>query len=160
MSATFYGEWSKLLGTMQAAAGRIDETLNPHLVSFGEAVKQSLQAAMRRNSFTLSPATLRRKQGRGGAWYDWGELHDHGIGEIQVEKRGLGYSAVNVAFSSDAHSSGPSYAAIAQWLEHGTRRQPPRPIIGPKLAAITASVDPDFLKFKEDVENYLAELFN
>ena len=160
MSATFYGEWSRILGSLQKVEQTLTEVVRSPLEDFGEAVKRDLQRLMKSNSYAGSKATAKKKSksgSSGGSWYMWGELHDHGIAEVTAQKRGLGNSAVNVSFSKEMHSTGVSYESIALWLENGTRTQPPRPIIGPKLAAIAAGTDSDLVTLQKEIESELAD---
>lgn len=152
MSVTFHGHWNRLLGQLQKSPHWLSDVIQAELEEFGDAVIADIRRQIISNPYTVAESTAARK-GTDRAWYEWGDLSESGI-EVVIQKRGLGYSAMNAQFSSDPHprGRGRSYGEIANWLENGTRRQPPRPLIRPKLEAVGKGTDPDFQAFKERVE--------
>lgn len=156
------GPWNRVIGKLRNARDWLTEPLERNSRELGDKVRAEFRQAVFNNRYTLAASTIQRKEGEGvpyptRAWLEHLDLLEDGILDPKIQWRGFGKIQVRIEFSNDEHpSGGVSYNEVARFLEFGTTRQPPRPIIRPfnrtiregnsvSVAAFLAKVTKDLL---------------
>ena len=132
ISITLDGDWERLQRCLFGLANNLNPDFIAQFDEDGEFVVEKMKghiAAQDLGWAPLSPNTIRLK-GHSTIYVETGTIY----GSIEAKKisSGAGGCTIIVGVPAGAgHPSGYSMGTIMGWLEYGTSKQPPRPLIRP-----------------------------
>lgn len=132
MSLTVSGDWDRLNRTLQNLS-QMGAMFKGQITEDGDFVLEKLKGHIASQDLgwtPLSPHTVALKGGDTTIYVETGAL----MGGMQAKRISWGGADVAVLIGIEpgaGHPSGYSMADIMGWMEYGTSKQPPRPLIRP-----------------------------
>lgn len=129
-----FGDWTKAGTVLQSLAGRTNSVFVAQIEEDGELILKTMKDHIRSQDLgwaSLSDSTVISKGGDTTIYVETGTLRD-GLSVRRVRAVANGVTIFIGASPWKSHSpSGKSLNEIMMWMEYGTDKQPPRPLVRP-----------------------------
>jgi HK97 gp10 family phage protein len=137
MSATLtkYGDWSKAGAVLQGLNAKLIPAYKAQLQEDGELILKTLQGHIDNQDLNWTPLsehTVELKHGDETIYVETGYLRDN-LAVRKVRSSGNNFTLFIGASAWKRTPSGVKFSDLMIWLEYGTSKMPPRPLIRPTM---------------------------
>lgn len=149
------GDWNKAVAHFKALAKNLNPDFQAQLYSDGELVLEMLKDHIDNQDLgwtPLSQKTVELKGGNTTIYVETGTLKD-GLSVRRIKSGVKGSTIIVGASPWKFHKpSGRRLSEIMGWMEYGTDRQPPRPLIRPTMDEARAILEEHWeMLFRDEV---------
>lgn len=161
MSIQYTGPWSSVINMLRNAGRTIlGKPTDERYKALASAVENEMRESMKSPTGVekLKDSTVARKAREEAPfperpYYEWGDLVSSPklFDEPRIYVRASGTARVEIRFSGHMHTSNLSYAQLMRYMEYGTSKQAPRPVVGPVAARLEATGVPDASAIADEI---------
>ena len=161
MSIHYTGPWSSVINTLRNAGRTIlGKPTDQRYKDMASAIENTIREGMKSpvGVEKLKDSTVARKAREDAPfperpYYEWGDLVSSPklFDEPQIYVRASGAARVEIRFSEQMHTSNLSYAQLMSYMEYGTAKQSPRPVVGPIASRLEATGIPGASEIADEI---------
>lgn len=153
MSLTLTGDWNKAGVYMKSLAVRLYPAFEAKIWENGQMVLEIMRGHIESqdlNWIPLSKRTIELKGGDDTIYVDTGELKD-GLTVRRVKSVARGSTIFIGASPWKRHKGGMKMSDLMIWLEYGTDKIPPRPLVQPTLEEVEGIIKSDWKELMKEL---------
>lgn len=153
MSLTLTGDWNRAGLLLKNLAVKLRPAFEAQLKEDGEFVLEKIRGhidSQDLNWTPLSPKTIALKGGDTTIYVDTGQLRD-GLVVRRVKSSVTGSTFFIGASPWKKHKGGMSMSDLMVWLEYGTDKMPPRPLIRPTIEEVEDILKDNWVDLMKDL---------
>ena len=147
------GDWDLAEKVLTGLPGKIYPAFSAYVDEVGKLFIDTVVGHIDRQDLPWTPLAQRTIEIKGGSTtilVESGFFRDN-IKAIKIKQSKDTYDIFVGASDSDYHPSGMSMNDLMVWIEYGTDRMPPRPLIGPSWDEISSKVTKEALDVLKDL---------
>ena len=148
MSLTKTGDWKRAGVVLKGINTKLSPTIKGQLLSDGQFILQKLQSHIDSQDLgwvPLSEKTIELKNGDDTIYIETGYLRGNlSVRKVKSSSKDTVYFIGASAWKK--HPSGVKFSDLMIWLEYGTNKQPPRPLIRPTFDEVNDLLKSNWLK--------------
>ena len=153
MSLTLTGDWNKAGVYMKSLAVRLYPAFEAKIWENGQMVLEIMRGHIESqdlNWIPLSKRTIELKGGDDTIYVDTGELKD-GLTVRRIKSTAKGSTLFIGASPWKRHKGGMKMSDLMIWLEYGTDKIPPRPLVQPTLEEVEGIIKSDWKELMKEL---------
>lgn len=148
-----YGDWSRAGAVLRGIQVNLFPAFTAQITKDGDLILKTLQGHIDRQDLPwvpLSRKTIEMKNGNDTIYIETGWLRDNlSVRKIKSSKKD--FSIFIGASPWKTHPSGVKFSDLMIWLEYGTNKIPPRPLIRPTWDEVEPVIKESWRGILEDV---------
>lgn len=155
MKLSKFGDWAKAGAMLQVlSSGSIVPAFQAQLKEDGELILNRVKEHIDRQDLNwtpLSPHTVALKDGSEAIYVETGFLKDNlKVRKVRSPKNGITYFIGADAWTTHK-PSGLKFSDLMIFLEYGTAKSPPRPLIRPTMEELESTIKRHWTKLLKDL---------
>lgn len=153
MRVSKFGDWTRAGVVLQALSTKITPAFSVQLQEDGEFILEKLIGHIDSQDLSWTPlaeSTIVLKNGDDTVYVETGYLKDHlKVRKVKSPKSGVTFFIGASAW--DRTPDGVKLSDLMIWLEYGTDKIPPRPLIRPTMGEVESTLKSNWKKIIEDL---------
>jgi len=147
------GDWNKLISSLTSLKDGLGVAMHSKLDEDGELVLEVMKGHIRDQDLNWRPlanSTIKKKSGNDTIYVESGWVYDN-LEALKVRSNSKRGTLFIGASRNKTHPSGANFSSLLAWMEYGTEKMPPRPLIRPSYLEAKKIVREDWYDVISDV---------